>query len=178
MGQVTGGRLEIKTSGRYTYEMGIALSKSKNPSDQALWRDWYRFTLAMAVAGAFSSDATEQKMARTFITTSLGRDVFDSPASCRAALESLAPSPDYMFFFEYNFLYVLAAGGRADKRASTFRKRSRATSSFSRRMPAWRVQSGAATPAAGLRPMPRWNRCSTRFDGPASAGTYNVFTSL
>ena len=31
MGAVTGGHLEIKTSGRYTYEMGVALSTSKNP---------------------------------------------------------------------------------------------------------------------------------------------------
>ena len=147
MGSVTGGRLEIKTSGRYTYEMGVALSTSKNPQDANLWRDWYRFTMDMALNGAFSNDATEQKMARTFITASLaadlkvsttttgasaadgasamdGRsadlqvgDIFDSPSSCRRALESLPPSPDYMFFFEYNFLYVLAAGGRPDKTA-------------------------------------------------------------
>jgi hypothetical protein len=118
MGSVTGGHLEIKTSGRYTYEMGLAVSRSTNPSDAALWRDWYRFTLDMAVTGAFSHDATERNMARTFITTSLGRnDVFDSPAACRAALDALPPSPDYMFFFEYNFLYVLAAGGRPDKAA-------------------------------------------------------------
>ena len=134
MGAVTGGHLEIKTSGRYTYEMGVALSTSKNPQDASLWRDWYRFTLDMAMAGAFSSDPTEQKMARTFITTALGADlkvsttstvsatnevgdIFDSPSSCRRALESLPPSPDYMFFFEYNFLYVLAAGGRPDKTA-------------------------------------------------------------
>ena len=38
MGEVTGGRLEIKTSGRYTYEMGVALSQSTNAADQALWR--------------------------------------------------------------------------------------------------------------------------------------------
>jgi hypothetical protein len=80
-------------------------------------------------------------MARTFIKASLGADlkvstttagasaadgrsadpevgdIFDSPTSCRGALESLPPSPDYMFFFEYNFLYVLAAGGRPDKTA-------------------------------------------------------------
>ena len=69
-------------------------------------------------AGAFSSDATEQKMARTFIVSSLGRDFsFASPDACRAALDALPPSPDYMFFFEYNFLYVLAAGGRAEKAA-------------------------------------------------------------
>src|SRR5208282_4724689 len=43
MGEVTGGRLEIKTSGRYTYEMGVALFLSRHPYDQALWRDWYRF---------------------------------------------------------------------------------------------------------------------------------------
>ena len=118
MGSVTGGQLEIKTSGRYTYEMGAAVAISRNPSDAGLWRDWYRFTLDMAVAGAFASDATEQKMARTFITTSLGRDdVFDSPAIVPRCARSLPPSPEHMFFFEYNFLYVLAAGGRPDKTA-------------------------------------------------------------
>jgi hypothetical protein len=139
MGEVTGSRLEIKTSGRYTYEMGIALHASKNAADQALWRDWHRFTLELALAGAFSADATEQKMARVFITTPLaaanvggvpspregtmpGRgtrptpeEVFASPAACRAALEALPASPDHMFFFEYNFLYVLAAGGKPEK---------------------------------------------------------------
>ena len=44
-------------------------------------------------------------------------DLFDSPTSCRRALEALPPSPEYMFFFEYNFLFVLAAGGRPDKTA-------------------------------------------------------------
>ncbi len=122
MGDVTGSRLEIKTSGRYTYEMGIALFRSTNAADQALWRDWYRFTLEMALAGSFSADATEQKMARTFVTTALSAasrpvDVFASPAACRAALEALPASPEHMFFFEYNFLYVLAAGGRAEKAA-------------------------------------------------------------
>lgn len=122
MGQVTGSALEIKTSGRYTYEMGVALSQSKNAADAALWRDWYRFTIDMAVAGAFSADPTEQKMARVFITTSLtaagkSADVYASPATTRAALEALSPSAEHMFFFEYNFLYVLAAGGRADKSA-------------------------------------------------------------
>jgi hypothetical protein len=122
MGAVTGGHLEIKTSGRYTYEMGVALAKSRHATDAALWRDWYRFTVDMAVAGAFAADATEQKMARVFITTALagaGRpvDVFAAPAACRAALEALPPGPDHMFFFEYNFLYVLAAGGKPEKAA-------------------------------------------------------------
>ena len=127
MGQVTGSALEIKTSGRYTYEMGVALAQSKDPTDAALWRDWYRFTLDMAVAGAFSPDPTEQKMARTFVTTALsaGRSllagdeqkIFATPTTCRAALEALPPSPDHMFFFEYNFLYVLAAGGKPEKTA-------------------------------------------------------------
>ena len=48
---MTGGRLEIKTSGRYTYEMGRALFASKNAADQALWRDWYKFTLELALLG-------------------------------------------------------------------------------------------------------------------------------
>ena len=159
MGEVTGGRLEIKTSGRYTYEMGVALSKSADPGDAALWADWYRFTLEMAVVGAFSTDETERKMARTFIEDALAKcsaarssrrseakaeerrdspaplrqaqgpersrgapgagyeEVFASPEACRAALEALPPSADHMFFFEYNFLYVLAAGGRPDKAA-------------------------------------------------------------
>jgi hypothetical protein len=122
MGQVTGGCLEIKTSGRYTYEMGRALFVSKNAADQALWRDWYKFTLELALVGSFSADATEQKMARVFVTDALakakhGTDVFANPTVTRSALESLAPSPEHMFWFEYNFLYVLAAGGRAEKRA-------------------------------------------------------------
>lgn len=122
MGQVTGSALEIKTSGRYTYEMGVALSQSTNAADAALWRDWYQFTIDMAVAGAFSADPTEQKMARMFITTSLtavgkATDVYSSPATTRAALEALPPSAEHMFFFEYNFLYVLAAGGRPEKSA-------------------------------------------------------------
>ena len=122
MGEVTGSHLEIKTSGRYTYEMGRAVAASTNPADQKLWADWYRFTLELALLGAFSADATEQKMARTFITTALSAcgkptEVFASPASARAALEALPPSPEHMFFFEYNFLCVMAAGGRAEKAA-------------------------------------------------------------
>jgi len=120
MGGVTGGRLEIKTSGRYTYEMGRALADSTDAADQALWRDWHRFTRELALLGAFSADATERKMARIFVVDALRRDgrpaeVFGSPASCRAALEALVPSPEHMFWFEYNFLYVLAGGGRAEK---------------------------------------------------------------
>ena len=122
MGEVTGGRLEVKTSGRYTYEMGVALFRSGDEGDRALWADWHRFTVELALAGAFSADATESRMARAFIADALakagtGSGAFESPASCRAAVEALAPSPDHMFFFEYNFLFVLAAGGRAQKGA-------------------------------------------------------------
>lgn len=124
MGDVTGGNLEIKTSGRYTYEMGRALAASSDAADQALWRDWYRFTLELAAAGAFSEQATERKMAREFIQTSFATaaaaepaDLFASPEGCRAGLETLTASPDLMFWFEYNFLFVLAADGRAEKAA-------------------------------------------------------------
>lgn len=125
MGDVTSGHLEIKTSGRYTYEMGVALAASSDPGDRALWKDWYLFTLDMAVAGAFSSQETEKGMARTFIAESLktaGVDtnlgqVFESEEGCRNALLSLKPSPDYMFWFEYNFLFVLAAEGKSKKAA-------------------------------------------------------------
>jgi len=122
MGAVTGSRLEIKTSGRYTYEMGKALFASKNAADQALWRDWYRFTVELALKGAVSTDATEQKMARSFIIDALTKsgktaDVFATPTAIRAAVEALTPSPEHMFWFEYNFLYVLAGEGRAEKSA-------------------------------------------------------------
>lgn len=124
MGEVTGGRLEIKTSGRYTYEMGRALHASTDAGDQALWRDWYAFTLELAVKGAFAESGTEREMARTFIRGSFQTagmvepdDLFDSSASCHAALSGLTPDPELMFWFEYNFLFVLAAGGRAEKSA-------------------------------------------------------------
>lgn len=122
MGEVTGGHLEIKTSGRYTYEMGAALSQSNHPYDHKLWIDWYDFTREMAIAGAFNDDVTERTMAREFITQTLksekkSTDVFASQEGCRAALAPLAASPDHMYWFEYNFLYILAAEGKADKSA-------------------------------------------------------------
>jgi hypothetical protein len=122
LGEVTGGALEIKTSGRYTYEMGVALFRSRDPADQALWADWYRFTLELALSGSFSADPTESRMARSFVTDALagaGRspEVFGSREQCRGALEALQPGPDHMFFFEYNFLFVMAAGGRPEKAA-------------------------------------------------------------
>ena len=120
MGEVTGGRLEIKTSGRYTYEMGRALAASEEDADQALWSDWHAFTVDMAVLGSFSADDTERNMARSFVVDALEKegeatDVFADPDTLRKALESLEPSPEHMFWFEYNFLYVLAAEGKADK---------------------------------------------------------------
>jgi len=117
-GRVTGQNLEIKTSGRYTYEMGAALAASTDAGDQALWRDWYGFTRELAIEGAFSENAVRQKLAREFVLHALAHEkrpsdgVFESPGRLRQALEALPASPDHMFWFEYNFLYVLAAGGR------------------------------------------------------------------
>lgn len=121
-GRITGSKLEIKTSGRYTYEMGRALAASSQAADRALWQDWYRFTRELAVASAFAHDEQERSMARSFIVRTLqaeGRsvDVFGSAATCAEALGTLTPSPDHMFWFEYNFLFVLAAGGRSEKSA-------------------------------------------------------------
>ncbi len=118
MGSVTGGHLEIKTSGRYTYEMGAALSKSTNPSDLALWRDWYRFTLDMAVAGAFS-----QRRHRAEDGADIHHDIAGPGWCVRLAgfvprcARSTAAKPRLHVFLRYNFLYVLAAGGRPDKAA-------------------------------------------------------------
>ncbi|HEX6271627.1 MAG TPA: tagaturonate epimerase family protein [Polyangiaceae bacterium] len=121
-GRITGSHLEIKTSGRYTYEMGRALAASPDAADRALWKDWYRFTKELATLSSFSADAQERQMARSFVTHALGHegrstDVFSSPETCATALDALVPSPDHMFWFEYNFLFVLAADGRADKTA-------------------------------------------------------------
>ena len=61
-------------------------------------------------------------MARVFIVDALEKsgksvDVFASPAETRTALEALSPDPEHMFWFEYNFLHLLAAGGRPEKSA-------------------------------------------------------------
>jgi hypothetical protein len=121
-GRITGSQLEIKTSGRYTYEMGRALAASSNAADQKLWQEWYAFTRTLATNSAFSTNEQERSMARRFIEHALElekqpSDVFGSRASCEAALAPLSPNPDHMFWFEYNFLFVLAAEGSAEKHA-------------------------------------------------------------
>jgi hypothetical protein len=121
VGDVTKQNLEIKTSGRYTYEMGVALARSRDPRDQALWCEWYEFARELAIEGAFAQDPTRQRMAREFIRHALacerrdGATVFESPGALRSVLAALPPSPDHMYWFEYNFLYVLAAGGSPDQ---------------------------------------------------------------
>jgi hypothetical protein len=40
-----------------------------------------------------------------------------SEDSCRNLLYSLEPSPEHFFWFEYNFLYILAAEGSPEKKA-------------------------------------------------------------
>jgi hypothetical protein len=117
VGEVTSRNLEVKTSGRYTYEMGVALAGSHDPRDQALWRDWYAFARDLAVEGAFADDATRQRMAREFIRHALAHErrsdasAFDSPDTLRSILAAMPLSPDHMYWFEYNFLYVLAGNG-------------------------------------------------------------------
>jgi hypothetical protein len=121
-GRVTGSRLEIKTSGRYTYEMGRALASSPDAGDRALFEDWYRFTRELAVSSSFSENEQERTLARSFVAHALtaegkATDVFASRAACESALSALPPSADHMFWFEYNFLFVLAASGRAERAA-------------------------------------------------------------
>ena len=112
MGRVTRSNLEIKTSGRYTYEW-VYLAKSNDPDDQSLWQDWYGFTKELAIAGAFSESDLSANGAK-FIEDALklegqSTEIFDSLETVRDSLDMLTPSPDHMFWFEYNFLYVLAA---------------------------------------------------------------------
>jgi 2-desacetyl-2-hydroxyethyl bacteriochlorophyllide A dehydrogenase len=115
---VTGPCLEIKTSGRYTYEMGRALAASSDPEDARLWREWYAFTVRLAVDSCFAEGSPDERAAaRGFVEETLGARpfAFATRAELEAALAALAPSPDHMIWFEYNFLFVLAASGRADK---------------------------------------------------------------
>jgi hypothetical protein len=124
VGRVTGGNLEIKTSGRYTYEFGRALAASSDPRDRALWADWWAFTRDLAMRCAHAGGEAEARMARSFISHALARSgVADAAAiaadkqRCRSALAALPADPEAMTWFEYNFLFVLAAGGRADASA-------------------------------------------------------------
>ncbi len=120
-GDVTRSNLEIKTSGRYTYEMGVALYNSTDSYDHELWQDWYNFTVELASNGCFAEDPTERKMAREFVSLTVddesAQKAFISVEDCRSVLRSLEPNPDHFFWFEYNFLYVLAADGASDKKA-------------------------------------------------------------
>ena len=124
-GRVTGSQLEVKTSGRYTYELGKALEASTNAADQALWEEWYAHSRALASNSAFAELESERAASRGFIQktleaervwTSLGGDaVFADRAALDAALDTLAPSGDHMMWFEYNFLFICAAEGSSEK---------------------------------------------------------------
>src|SRR5690606_23029741 len=101
-----------------------ALHASPDPVDQQLWHDWFDFTVQLAARGAFSDQATEREMARSFIRDAYATLKQQEPAqlyqdanTCQAALRELPADPNLMFWFEYNFLYVLASEGRADKSA-------------------------------------------------------------
>jgi len=180
-GEVTRQGLEIKTSGRYTYEMGVALSRSTDPRDRALWEDWYAFTRALAVEGAFSDDAVRRTYARDFVRHALSHegkeegDAFSSPSRLREALGALPPSPDHMYFFEYNFLYVLAAGGSperlGDHGAAGYGQRARfySVSGEARLLYARRVASYVLflAEATGLAPAGRAAAARARLDGIA-----------
>ena len=112
-GRLTGSRPEIKTSGRYTYEMGRALAASPDAGDQALWQAWWAFTRDLSLDLAFGTNETARGLAPQFIAHSLGSKPFASRDACAAALAAVQPDPEHMFWFEYNFLFVLAAGGRS-----------------------------------------------------------------
>ncbi|MBF0244556.1 MAG: hypothetical protein HQL31_04720, partial [Planctomycetes bacterium] len=130
-GEETGANFEIKTSGRYTYELGRALSQSSDATDHKLWLDWYDFCLEMAVEGAFAEHTAQRASARGFIDCSLvavGRDAGDpygSPEGLREVLRSLPPSADHMFWFEYNFLYILKGRSLGDHSPEGYRQRQR-----------------------------------------------------
>jgi len=125
-GAITNCHLEIKTSGRYTYEMGCALAASSDASDAQLWLEWYAFTTELALNAAFPSQVTippspGQTAAHSFLEATLKTANSGSPVSLPDSRDEAAklfagikPNPDHMHWFEYNFLFVLASGGRCD----------------------------------------------------------------
>ena len=90
-----------------------------------LWRDWYVFTIDMAIAGAFSSDPTEEKMARAFISNALGSPPKNGARMNPFASANLLPQQRSKrcrrarttWFSSIQLSFVLAAGGRPDKTA-------------------------------------------------------------
>lgn len=135
IGTETNRRFEVKTSGRYTYEMGVALAASTDLYDQSLWADWYSFAKELAVTSAFSSKETQRTFAREFISAAFEAErlstdgIYNSTDDLRRALDSLPMSPEHAFWFEYNFLFVLAADGSinqlGDHSAKGYRQRAR-----------------------------------------------------
>ena len=122
-GEVTRQGLEIKTSGRYTYEMGVALSRlDRRDATGPSGSTGTPSRASLAVAGAPSrtipsAGASRGSSSATRWPTKGGARGTPSAlaGALRAALAALAPSPDHMFFFEYNFLHVLAAGGSTER---------------------------------------------------------------
>ncbi len=127
LGRVTGGALEIKTSGRFTYEMGKALQPVR-------WKDLTPTARSGASGGpspatwpsAAPSPKTKPSAPRRGSSSPTPWCARASPPEpwqslrtgiAARALARLTPDPDHMFWFEYNFLFVLARDGKADKRA-------------------------------------------------------------
>ncbi len=136
MGAVTGSRLEIKTSGRYTSEMGKALAASKNATDQgALARLVPRASRARADPARRLQPRRDRAKDGADLCHRRAREIragglrTSSPSrpSRGAALEALLPSPEHMFWFEYNFLHVLAGGRPRREEAPWATTRRRAT---------------------------------------------------
>ena len=133
VGEVTGSNLEIKTSGRYTYEMGVALSRSKDPNDQALWKDWYAFTVELASNGCFAEDETERNMAREFVRLTIGDkadEAFESECLAEPSWGPWNPAPNISFGSSITFLRSCAEGSSqkkslGDHSAAGYRQRSR-----------------------------------------------------
>jgi hypothetical protein len=97
--------------------------------------DWYTFTKDLVVTSAFSQNAIQNKFAREFINQTFAMEkiaidsVYSSPESLTKAIDLMKSSPEHVFWFEYNFLFVLAAQGSihrlGDHSVEGYRQRSR-----------------------------------------------------
>ena len=178
MGDVTGGRLEIKTSGRYTYEMGRALSASTRPRRPgALAR---LVPLHARTRARSAPSAPTRPSARWPGSSSPMRSPKAGPAgrrlrvaaACRRGARGPARQPRaHVLGSSTTSSSSLPAGGRAEKAAlgdhgpagyasgpastrsaggpaAITRRRRPATSCSSPRRPGWRAPSVAAARAA------------------------------
>ena len=202
MGEVTGSRLEIKTSGRYTYEMGVALfhrrtrptrrSGATGIASRSSWRSLAR-SAPMPPSRrwpARSSPTPSPRPARRSTCSARpppaaprSRPCRRRPTTCSSSnttSSTCSPpaasrrSPRSATTRPPATCSARASTPSAPRRGSSTRRASPATCSSSPRPPAWPRRSVARPPANGSRATPRSTPCSATFGRDSLPVTTNA----